>query len=90
MSMKITLNIYLDAKVFHIEEVDEVERLAAEMRAHIYSWKTIGASNWLDLGLSVSDVLGLVILPKGLPHYIELGDDEPEAREDGEFGSFSH
>ena len=41
----------------------------------IYSWKAIGYSNWLEKRSSVADVLGLAVLPKGLPDWIDLPDD---------------
>jgi len=33
-------------------------------------------SNWLEKRFSVVDVLGLAVLPKGLPDKIDLKDDE--------------
>lgn len=83
------MSIYLDMEVYDIEEIREVERLAAETRSQIYSWKTTGRSNWLDRGLSNVDVLGLVILPQGLPDSIEMTDDVPEEGEDEESESVS-
>jgi hypothetical protein len=87
--MKVTLSIYLDADLFQIEEIGEVERLATETSSQVYTWKTIGRSNWLDRGASISDALGLVILPQGLPDYMELADDVPEGGEDEESESAS-
>ncbi len=42
----------------------------------VYCWKSIGVENWLEKGWSISDVFCLVLLPKGLPRYIDLPDDE--------------
>jgi hypothetical protein len=42
----------------------------------VFSWKTEGRYNWLEKGLSVVDVLGLTILPDGLPDKIDLPNDE--------------
>lgn len=89
MSINISLSIYIDAEVFQIEEISEVQHLAAETHSQVYSWKTIGRSNWLDRGMSISDVLGLVILPQGLPDYMEMADDVLEVGEDEEAGSAS-
>lgn len=46
--------------------------------AEVFSWKTIGRENWLDRGTSLSDVLGLVVLPPGLSDSLEMPDDPSE------------
>jgi len=42
----------------------------------VYCWKSVGVENWLEKGLSISDVFCLVLLPRRLPRYIDLPDDE--------------
>ena len=49
-----------------------------ELNCHLYCWKTTGNENWLERGLSVADVLGIVALPQGLPDIIDLPNDERE------------
>ena len=78
MALRINLGIRLDLEVFQIEEIHEVERLAESSNRNFYCWKTSGQSNWLEQGFSICDVLGLTLLPKGLPDYIEMADDPPE------------
>lgn len=76
MSLKQTLHLAFETEVFNTEELSQAEKLAAETNGEIYCWKTSGVSNWLEKGLSISDVLGLVILPRNLPDYIDMLDDE--------------
>jgi len=71
----INVTIPLDLELFQLEEALQAEKLAEETNSQIYCWKTIGRSNWLERGLSISDVLGLVVLPKGLPDLIDMLDD---------------
>ena len=78
MSIPVALTLYLDSALFMLEEVEEAERVAGATGGAIYSWKTTGRSNWLEQGLSIADVLGLVVLPRGLPDVIEMADDENE------------
>lgn len=74
--MKITLGSDYEFEFFQIEELESVKKYADKVGSSIYSWKTTGKSNWLEKGLSVVDVLGLVTLPKDLPDWIDLPDDE--------------
>ena len=76
MSIKQILYFALQTEVFHTEEILEAEKLATASNGTIYCWKTSGTSNWLEKGLSISDVLGLVVLPRQLPEYIEMPDDQ--------------
>jgi len=76
--MKVTLDGEFDFEFFQIEELRNAEQFAEETNGSIYSWKTIGTSNWLEKRLSVADVLGLVVLPKELPDWIDLPDDKDE------------
>jgi len=74
--MKVNLGNGFEFECFEIEEAQDVERLAEETVGSVYSWKTEGRYNWLQKGFTVVDVLGLTILPKGLPDLIDLPDDE--------------
>ena len=84
--MRTTLSIFsalLETDVFQLEEVRQAEALAERSNAEVYTWKARGSENWLIRGLSIVDVLGLVILPRGLPDYIDMPDDaeDSETRE---------
>jgi len=81
MSMQVTLPILLDREMFGLEEAAQAEQLADTTGGRIYCWKTIGQENWLEAGLSIADVLGLVVLPQGLPDTIDM---EEDADEDGD------
>ncbi len=76
--MKVTLDGAFEFEFFQIEELRNAELFAKETNGLIYSWKTIGFSNWLEKRLSIVDVLGLAVLPKGLPDWIDLPDDREE------------
>ena len=76
MSIKQSLYLNFDLEVFNTDEVDEAQQAARESSGVLYCWKTSGNSNWLEKGLSVSDVLGVVVLPQGLPEQIDMPDDE--------------
>jgi hypothetical protein len=84
VGIKVTLSVFIDTEVFDIQEYRGVESAAAEANLRVYSWKTIGRSNWLERGVSISDVLGLVVLPDGLPEYVEMPDDVLEPGVDNE------
>jgi hypothetical protein len=71
-----TLSILLETDFFQIEEAVLATELAERTDGEIYSWKTSGNENWLIRGFSIVDVLGLVVLPKGLPDTIEMPDDD--------------
>lgn len=73
--MKVSLVEDLEFEFFQIEELKNAKQYAKEVDGSIYSWKTIGKSNWLEKRLSVVDVLGLAVLPKNLPDWINLPDD---------------
>ncbi|HVU08917.1 MAG TPA: hypothetical protein VHG89_10275 [Verrucomicrobiae bacterium] len=62
-----------------MEELAQVRALAKKENAILYCWKTTNISNWLEKGISISDVLGIVVLPKGLPEQIDLPDDSRKA-----------
>ncbi|MDQ3685872.1 MAG: hypothetical protein M3430_09750 [Acidobacteriota bacterium] len=76
MSIKQSLCLNFDLEVFNTDEVNEAQQAASESGGVLYCWKTSGTSNWLEKGLSLSDVLGVVVLPQGLPNQIDMPDDE--------------
>lgn len=76
MSMKQRVYLSLEVVVFNTDEVKEPRQLASESNGVLYCWKTCGVFNWLEKGLSASDVLGVVVLPRGLPQQIDMPDDE--------------
>ena len=76
--MKVTLDGKFEFDFFETEELRSAELFAEEINGSIYSWKTTGLSNWLERSLSIADVLGLVVLPKGMPDWIDLPDDKGE------------
>jgi len=78
MSFKQTIYLSFDVEFFNTEEITEAEQKALETNGELYCWKTSGESNWLERGLSLSDVLGLVILPRKFPEQIDMPDDEDE------------
>lgn len=65
-------------KWYYLEQWREVLAIANSSNREVYTWKSIGVENWLEKGLSISDVLCLVILNKELPDYIDLPDDESD------------
>ena len=76
--MKVTLDLLLDVQSFDTLEAKEAQRYAQESNGVVYSWKTIFHWNWLERGFSRVDVLALVVLPKGLPPYMDMADDSME------------
>ena len=44
-----------------------------------YTWRSVEGSNWLDRGFHVADPVGYVLLPEGLPDWIEMEDDKEGA-----------
>ena len=83
--MNAPLTVCLPASFHQLEALQEAVRLAEQTHGAVYSWKTTGRHNWLERGLSLADVLGLVVLPDGLPEEIEMPDDsvDPEEEEQG-------
>lgn len=73
-SINVPLNLY------QIEEWKDAVLMAESTNQIVYSYKTIGRSNWFEKGLSISDVMGLVVLPNGLPDVIDLPDDPAEGK----------
>ena len=76
MSIKQSIYLNFDVVIFNTDEVEDARQLAKELNGVLYCWKTSGISNWLEKGLSMSDVLGIVVLPTGLPEQIDMLDDE--------------
>lgn len=74
--MKVNLGNGFEFETFELEQAGQAEQLAAETNGAVYSWKTTGSSNWLEKGLSIVDVLGITVLPKDAPEWIDLPDDE--------------
>lgn len=70
-------------ELFELEDLKNAKEYAEKINGSIYSWKTIGYSNWLEKRLSNVDVLGFVVLPKGMPDWIGLPEDAKE-EENGE------
>jgi hypothetical protein len=73
--MRFTLLEGIETDLCDLTEVAQAKQIAKHIGREVYCWKTIGRSNWLERGLSISDVLGLVVLPEDLPELIELPDD---------------
>lgn len=73
-----TISFNLPVRIFSLEEAREAEQLAIQSKNTVYSWKASGRSHWLEQGYSISDTLGLVLMPLGLPEHIEMPDDAAE------------
>ena len=77
--MKQTLHLTLEGvDFFDTIDAERAEALASRVNGEVYSWKTIGRSNWLERGYKRADVLGLVVLPSRLPDSIDLSEDPDE------------
>ena len=82
--MKVSFAKNWELEVFQLEEFNIAKDYAQKMGGEIYSWKTIGHSNWLEKSISIADVLGLVVLQENLPDWIDLPDDTMENGNDDE------
>ncbi|MBN1808137.1 MAG: hypothetical protein JW909_03650 [Planctomycetes bacterium] len=75
------LRVILDGRteweLYRTEEADAAEAAAVSSSGAVYSWISYGDSNWLERGWHWVNVLGLVVLPQGLPATISLPDDAP-------------
>ncbi len=78
MSIKEKLFLAFDVEVFNMEEINMAEEKAAATGGELYCWKTSGLENWLEKGLSRTDVFGIVVLPANLPEQIDMLDDEDD------------
>jgi hypothetical protein len=76
--MNVNLGNGFEFETFELEQAGQAEKLAAETNGAVYSWKAAGSSNWLEKGLSIVDILGITVLPKDAPEWIDLPDDEEE------------
>jgi hypothetical protein len=74
--MRIQLPNQIETEFFHLENAIDAERIATKTGGQVYCWKTAGKSNWLEKRFSIVDVLGLVVMPRGLSDFIEMPDDE--------------
>ena len=64
--------------VFDTLDFKKADEIAGKIDGKVYSWKTVGKSNWLEKGYRRVDTIALVVLPSALPESIEMWDDEPE------------
>jgi hypothetical protein len=83
-AMKQTLCLELNTELFQLEEFEQAEALSQARQGVIYTWKTVGKSNWLERGISIVDAIGLVIIPAALPNRIAMCDDEVEDEDEDE------
>lgn len=79
MSQKLSFALDLKLELFQLEELPRARALAESANGVLYCWKTTGIFNWLEKGISLCDVLGIVILPKDLPEQIDLPNDSCKA-----------
>jgi hypothetical protein len=75
LSQKLSFALDLELEFFQLEELPRARALAESTNGVLYCWKTTGIFNWLEKGISICDVLGIVILLKDLPEQIDLPDD---------------
>jgi len=78
MSFNLELDLEIPVTLYELEEFKAVEHLAKRSGEQVYCWKTTGRWNWLEKGWSIADVVGMVVLPKGLPDVIDMPDDPPQ------------
>ncbi len=76
--MKMTFDLCFERELYDLCDAAAAQQEARKTGASVYSWKTIGRSNWLERGFSVVDVLGLVVLPGRLGDRVDMPDDEVE------------
>ncbi len=79
MSLELTFDLRMPLRLYQLAEIAEAQATLRKTKGQGYTWKASGQNNWLEKGFSLSDALGLVVLPKGLPELIELPDDTPAA-----------
>ena len=82
MKQTAAIALHLDVDVFSTEMIREVTQHAKATNGRVYCWKTTGAQNWLEARFSQVDVFGYIVLPQGLPDYIEMPNDIDEESED--------
>jgi hypothetical protein len=76
--MLVQVAVCLDVPFYELEDFKEAVKEANRRGRSVYTWKASGWANWMERGLSIADVLGLVLLPRGMPDYIEMPDDQRE------------
>jgi len=84
--MRVTIDIELEVPWYELREAAEAEQEAAATGGAVYSWKTQGGWNWLERRWSIVDVFGLLVLPRGLPEYIDMSDDLREEEDEPWYG----
>lgn len=77
-TLKLLLPVRLIDEGDHDQDVAEALREVERTGGVVYTYHTSGCSNWLKRGFSRVDRLAFVVLPKGLPDYIDMEDDEEE------------
>ena len=63
----------------------ETKELAEKSDGEVYSWKCSDLYNWLERGYSRVDVFCLVVVPRNLPDYICMPNDEPFCEDDDDW-----
>jgi len=79
MSQKLSFALDLKLELFQLEELPRARALSESANGVLYCWKTTGIFNWLEKGISICDVMGIVILPQDLPEQIDLPNDPPDS-----------
>ena len=75
----------LNAKYFETSAAHKAQEYARQTGGCVYSWKTVGDSDWLEAGVWRCDVLGLLVLPVGLPDAIDLKEEGDECGHDKQY-----
>lgn len=57
---------------------------ARQTGGRVYSWKNVGEADWLEVGVWCCDVFGLLVLPPGLPDFIDLREETDLSNDDDE------
>ena len=73
--MRLQILLGIETEFYQLEDFSEALENARASGGTVYMWKTTGRSNWLEKRLSCVDALGLVVLPTGLPDFMEMPDD---------------
>ncbi len=75
MSIVTKLYIEHELELFELTELKRALELAASTNGKIFTYKTSGKFNWLEEGVSITDTLGLVILPCSFSGTIDMPND---------------
>ncbi len=73
--LKVELELLVDTTVYEIEEHAIARQQAEAQSRSLYTWKAVGREHWPERGASITDALGLLVLPAGLPDVINMPDD---------------